>query len=45
MVCNDLMLKMLFVFVGVYMHAIIYSTGFSCIGDQERKYIIVHVIL
>ena len=35
------MLKILFVLVGVYMHVIIYSYGYSCIGDQERKHTIV----
>ena len=39
------MLKILFVFVGVYMRVIIYSCGYSCIGDKERKYAIVHVTL
>ena len=45
MVCNDSLLKILFVFVGVYMRVIIYSYDYSCIGDQERKHTIVHVIL
>ena len=39
------MLKILFALVGVYMHVIIYSYGYSCIGDEERKNTIVHVIL
>ena len=45
MVGNDSLLETLFVFAGVYMRVIIYSCGYSCIGDKERKYAIVHVIL
>ena len=39
------MLNILFVFVDVYMRVIIYSCGYSCIGEKERIYAIVHVIL
>ena len=35
------MLKILFVFVSVYMHVIIYSYGYSCICDEERKHTVV----
>ena len=35
------MLKILFVLVSVYMHVIIYSYGYSCISDKERKHTIV----
>ena len=42
---NDSLLETLFVFVGVYMGVIIYSYGYSCIGDQERKHTIVHVMV
>ena len=45
MVYNDSLLKILFVFVGVYMHVIVYSYGYLCIGDQERRHTILHVIL
>ena len=45
MVGNDSLLETLFVFAGVYMRVIIYSYGYSCIGDRERKHTIVHVMV